>query len=85
MNLPENHHPDDRKWIEEQLQLLSATMRQKAIDGYSEAYKTAYNSAKCDIKRDNKARHEANTRLRLFVQRYHKASLGHTITPPISR
>ena len=67
--LPDNHHPDDARWIAEQLRLLPYGYRHKATQEYSEAYVQAHESEPLEHKKDNRARFAANTRLRIFVQK----------------
>lgn len=65
-------HPHDRKWIKEQLRKLPPAYQQKAQAGYIEAFKGAHDAEPVDHKKMNAARKEANTRLRLFVDKVTK-------------
>ena len=53
-------------------------MRQRAVVRYAEVYQQAFDTELVSYRRENRARHEANTRLRLFVGKYHKAAIGLT-------
>ncbi|TFU09351.1 hypothetical protein E4V27_18860, partial [Proteus mirabilis] len=74
--MPEHYFPDDAKWIQEQLTKLSPSMRQKALVKYSEVYQTEWEREQVPYRKDNKARHEANVRLREFIKRYQRAMQG---------
>ena len=79
MILPETYHPHDRQWIEEKLiqinsiahPMLSNTVALK----YSEAYSETLQGNK---RNENKARREANTRLRKYVD----SLQAKTVAPP---
>lgn len=79
---PECAHEHDKPWIIDRLSLLNPGMRAKAVDGYSNDFRLAYDSEDTEHKKSNAARNEANTRLRLFVDRFYLASLGHCAPPP---
>ncbi|HBD3035062.1 TPA: hypothetical protein KIU63_004904, partial [Citrobacter koseri] len=76
--LPTTHCDADASWIQEQLQQLPTVMRQKALVNYAEVYQQAFDAEPVSYRQKNRARHEANTRLRLFVGKYHKAVMGLT-------
>lgn len=78
IGLPTAHSSADATWIHEQLQQLPVSMRQRAALNYAEVYQQAFDSEAVSYRQENRARHEANTRLRLFVGRYHKAAMGLT-------
>ena len=65
--LPEHHSESDSKWIVQQLDGLSRQQRERAVASYSEIYRQAFDLEPVDFRKENKARREANTRLRLFV------------------
>lgn len=81
MPMPEHYFSDDAKWIQEQLTKLSPSMRQKALVKYSEVYQTEWEREQVPYRKDNKARHEANVRLREFIKRYQRAMQGYTAKP----
>lgn len=67
--LPKLHHQHDRKWIEEQLKKLPPSALATAIKGYEKVFSESYDNEPIEHKKENKARHAANTRLRLYVQK----------------
>lgn len=78
INLPIAHCVADESWIHEQLQQLPVAMRQRAIMRYAEVYQQAFDAELVSYRQENRARHEANTRLRLFVGNYYQAAMGLT-------
>lgn len=80
--MPELFSEADRDWIQEQLQRLRPSVRPKIALKYAEVYEEAFESEEVTYRQENKARREANTRLRLFVNRYAAASEGITSRPP---
>ncbi|EAA2606280.1 hypothetical protein DNM47_01050 [Salmonella enterica subsp. enterica] len=78
IGLPSTHSSADAAWIHDQLQQLPVSMRQRAAVNYAEVYQQAFDSEPVSYRQENRARHEANTRLRLFVGKYHKAAMGLT-------
>ncbi|HDL8423764.1 TPA: hypothetical protein PXR45_002032 [Yersinia enterocolitica] len=81
--MPSVFCPEDGKWIQEQLQQLSPSLRRKVVAKYAEVYQVAFYSEPVSFRQENKARHEANTRLRLFVKSHGKALQGYTVSPPL--
>ncbi|HHL2713171.1 TPA: hypothetical protein ACQ39K_004828 [Yersinia enterocolitica] len=81
--MPSVFCPEDGKWIQEQLQQLSPSLRRKVVAKYTEVYQVAFYSEPVSFRQENKARHEANTRLRLFVKSHGKALQGYTVSPPL--
>lgn len=82
VGLPAVHYVADAEWIQEQLQRLRPSVRLKIALKYAEVYQEAFESEEVTYRQENKARREANTRLRLFVNRYAAASEGITSRPP---
>lgn len=76
--LPVSYCDADASWIQVQLQQLPTVMRQKALVSYAEVYLQAFDAEPVSYRQENRARHEANTRLRLFVGKYHEAAMGLT-------
>lgn len=76
--LPAIHCDADASWIQEQLQQLPTVMRQKALVSYAQVYQEAFDAEAVSFRQQNRARNMANTRLRLFVGKYHKAAMGLT-------
>ena len=65
--LPEHHFIDDRRWIQQQLMRLPVHLRQKASESYSKAYLESHDAEPEERFRAERARFEANTRLRKYV------------------
>ena len=78
---PIDCHPHDKKWIYEELQKIPAVMRKGAIKKYSHAYRTAHDEHPYEISKDGAARREANTRLRMFIDKITRSLYGTTISP----
>jgi len=82
MDIPKNAHEHDVDWIKDRLKLLTPQMRCRAVDGYENAFRLAYESEDVMQKKSNAARREANLRLRNFVDRFYKSAIGHCAPPP---
>lgn len=67
--MPHNFFPADRKWIHEQLSMLTAKTRVKIAEAYNDAYLQALDNDSNENTRTTSARREANTRLRLYVNK----------------
>lgn len=63
------HSSEDAKWIRQQLESIPQRYRQQAMDGYSDAYKSAYDAEPAEHRKENAARFAANTRLRKFIEK----------------
>ncbi|AKJ43766.1 hypothetical protein [Pragia fontium] len=74
--MPSVFCPEDGNWIQEELLKLRPTVRRKAAVKYAEVYQGAFDAEEVSFKQVNAARHEANTRLRLFVEKFADASDG---------
>ena len=63
-------HKHDERWFNQMVKKLPHGARQKAVDGYAQAYKEAYDASSSlnEYAREDAARYAANTRLRLFVE-----------------
>ncbi len=55
----------------------------KIAHAYEEAYRTAFDAEEISYRQENAGRKAANTRLRLYVERYSRASQGMTTAPPL--
>ncbi|MET3066307.1 hypothetical protein [Atlantibacter hermannii] len=82
VDMPQVYSKADEQWIQEQLSALPPSARQKAIVRYGEVYEEFLNSEPVSFRKENKARHEANTRLREYARKYHRALQGYTEKPP---
>lgn len=74
----------DSQWISEQLQRLCMAAKQKAIQRYATVYQETFEAEPVSYRKENRARHEANTRLRLFVRNQGRALQGYTAEPPLA-
>lgn len=82
--LPETYSQADAEWIKQQLLSLTPTARQKAIQRYATVYQETFEAEPVSYRKENRARHEANTRLRLFVRNQGRALQGYTAEPPLA-
>ncbi|PKA28510.1 hypothetical protein CWR41_22635 [Cedecea lapagei] len=82
--LPEVHSQADVDWIKQQLLILTPAARQKAIQRYAAVYQESYEAEPVSYRKENRARHEANVRLRLFVRNHSRALQGYTAEPPLA-
>ena len=64
-------HPHDTEWVKQQIMMLpNQDSKEKAYTGYKKAYLSAFDAEPVEHKKENKARREANTRLRLYVSKF---------------
>lgn len=82
--LPETYSQADAEWIKQQLFSLTSTARQKALQRYATVYQETFEAEPVSYRKENRARHEANTRLRLFVRNQGRALQGYTAEPPLA-
>lgn len=82
--MPDNHSQADADWIRQQLLTLTPAVRPKAIQRYAAVYQETFEAEPVSYRKDNRARHEANTRLRLFVRNHGRALQGYTAEPPLA-
>ena len=75
-------HDHDRKWVEEQLNMLPNPMRAKILAKYEQVYQNIVLANAGKIEAEGLARREANTRLRECVDKYGRAYHGAVISPP---
>jgi len=83
-DLPVSYSQADSEWIKQQLLILTPTARQKAVQRYAAVYLEALDAEPVSFRKENRARHEANTRLRLFVKNQGRALQGYTAEPPLA-
>lgn len=62
------YHPDDKKWIVQQLARLPFNYRETAMLGYDRVYRETHDATPLEHQKDGAARREANTRLRLYIE-----------------
>lgn len=84
IGMPDLYCQADASWIQERLQQLTPSLRRKVAVKYAEVYQAAFDAEPVSYRQENRARHEANTRLRLFVRDHGKALQGYTTSPPLA-
>lgn len=82
--MPDNHCQADAEWIKQQLLSLTPTARQKAMQRYAAVYQETFEAEPVSYRKENRARHEANVRLRRFVETHGRAIQGYTAQPPLA-
>lgn len=82
--MPQEYSQADAEWIQQQLLSLTPAVRQKAIQRYAAVYQETFEAEPVSYRKENRARHEANTRLRLFVRNHGRALQGYTTQPPLA-
>ena len=82
--MPESFSQADAEWIQKQLLSLTPAARQKAIQRYAAVYQETFEAEPVSYRKENRARHEANMRLRLFVRNHGRALQGYTAEPPLA-
>ena len=80
--MPEHYFPHDKQWIGEQLAMLSMQLRERISKKYSELYQHTLTTSTNELNFEGEARFEANTRLRLYVQKVKAPSQGVVSMPP---
>lgn len=84
VELPSVYSQADEDWIQQQLQGLPPSLRRKVALKYTEVYEITFDTEPVSYRKENRARHEANTRLRLFVRNHGRALQGYTAEPPLA-
>lgn len=84
IDMPSLYSQADAAWIQEQLQQLTPSLRRKVAVKYAEVYQAAYDAEPVSYRQENRGRHEANVRLRLFVRTHGRALQGYTTQPPLA-
>lgn len=82
MILPDLYHDGDHRWLTEQFDTLSGMADprqvQKVAIQYSAVYKDERDKEPNNVKKENVARREANTRLRRYIENLR----GRVVAPP---
>lgn len=84
IEMPAQYSQADVAWIQEQLLRLPSSLRRKIALKYSEVYEIEFNAEPVSYRQENRARHEANVRLRRFVDAHGRALQGYTTQPPLA-
>ena len=74
--MPANYCHDDRFWIDGKLSMVSIEERGKLCAAYAKCYRDAYAAEQHEVRKEGKARREANTRLREYVARKFVRKMG---------
>ena len=74
--MPANHHPDDAIYIDGKLSMISIEERGKLCAAYAKCYRDAYAAEPNEVRKDGKARREANTRLREYINKKFLRKMG---------
>ena len=84
VEMPARYSKADAEWIQEQLLRLPPSLRRKVSQRYAEVYEVEFEVEPVSFRRENRARHEANVRLRRFVDAHGRALQGYTTQPPLA-
>ncbi|HAT2283653.1 TPA: hypothetical protein I8190_000333 [Citrobacter freundii] len=84
VELPSLYSQADAAWIQQQLLGLPPSLRRKVSLKYAEVYEITFDAEPVSYRRENRARHEANVRLRRFVETHGRAIQGYTTQPPLA-
>lgn len=84
VDLPGAFSQADADWIKQQLLSLTPAARQKAIQRYAAVYQESFEAEPVLYRKENRARHEANVRLRRYVETHGRAIQGYTALPPLA-
>ena len=74
--MPANYHPDDAQYIDGKLSMISIEERGKLCSAYAKCYQNAYAAEPNEVRKDGKARREANTRLREYINKKFLRKMG---------
>jgi len=74
----------DTEWVQQQLLSLPPSIRRKVALKYAEVYEITFDAEPVSYRKENRARHEANVRLRRFVETHGRAIQGYTAEPPLA-
>ena len=74
--MPANYHPDDAQYIDGKLSMVGIEERGKLCSAYAKCYRDAYTAEPNEVRKDGKARREANTRLREYINRKFLRKMG---------
>ena len=74
--MPANYHHDDAQYIDGKLSMIGIEERGKLCYAYAKCYRDAYAAEPNEVRKDGKARREANTRLREYINRKFLRKMG---------
>ena len=74
--MPANYYQDDAQYIDDKLSMVSIEERGKLCAAYAKCYRDAYAAEPNEVRKDGKARREANTRLREYINKKFVRKMG---------
>ena len=74
--MPANYHHDDAQYIDGKLSMVGIEERCKLCSAYAKCYRDAYAAEPNEVRKDGKARREANTRLREYISKKFIRKMG---------
>ena len=74
--MPANYHQDDAQYIDGKLSMVGIEERGKLCAAYAKCYREAYAAEQNEVRKDGKARREANTRLREYINKKFLRKMG---------
>ena len=74
--MPASYHPDDAQYIDGNLSMIGIEERGKLCSAYAKCYRDAYAAEPNEVRKDGKARREANTLLREYINRKFLRKMG---------
>ena len=74
--MPASYHPDDAQYIDGKLSMVGIEERGKLCPAYAKCYRDAYAAEPNEVRKDGKARREANTRLREYINKKFLRKMG---------
>ena len=74
--MPASYHPDDAQYIDGKLSMIGIEERGKLCSAYAKCYRDTYASEPNEVRKDGKARREANTRLREYINKKFLRKMG---------
>ncbi|AHE71889.1 hypothetical protein M942_22715 [Enterobacter ludwigii] len=84
VDMPTQHSQADAAWIQAQLLQLPPSLRHGVALRYAEVYEATFDAEPVSYRKENRSRHEANTRLRKFVREHGRAIQGYTTSAPLA-
>ena len=74
--MPANYHQDDAQYIDGKLSMVGIEERGKLCAAYSKCYRESYAAEPNEVRKYGKARSEANTRLREYINKKFLRKMG---------
>ena len=74
--MPANYHTDDAQYIDGKWSMVGIEERGKLCSAYAKCYRDTYSAEPSEVRKDGKARREANTRLREYINKKFLRKMG---------